>query len=136
MTDTEKRTHRSTRTMGADADIVLNTAADPTRAAAWLTTAAQSDDTVELAWTPGAPTSRYRITADPEAHEVHWRPTGAAGSPARLRVVDRGAGSSAAELRVETTAGTADDQPDSLTAALDRALAGLASEVEQNFTAG
>ncbi len=52
--------------MAADPDIVLNTAADLTRAAAWLPTqvdvVSAGDGEVEVAWTPDAETYRYAVT--------------------------------------------------------------------------
>jgi len=99
-------TYRGTRSMAADADIVLNTAADPARVQAWLPDVAS---TVEVL---------------PEKRTVVWR---SEGRVAVLRVVDRGAGACEAHLLVEGAA-----EP----AGFDRALNGLAAEVEENFSAG
>lgn len=60
---------------------------------------------------------------------LEWRPVGSRGWPG-LRVTDEGAGSSEAELRVECGEDVA---PDVVYRVLDRALGGLATEVDQNF---
>jgi hypothetical protein len=105
----------SSRTMAADADIVLNTAADSTRAPAWL---------------PASDTTDYELDLKAADRRVDWRPAGHDGWTGHLRVTDHGAGSSEAELRVEV-----DDQADAaeVRKTLDDALRALAAEVDQNF---
>lgn len=119
--------------MAADADIVLNTAADPARAASWLPGPVHVVDAgsgvVDLSWTADGDARRYEISVHPEEHEVWWRPVDHDGWSGRLRVTDRGAGSSEAELDVRTGAVTSQD----VRRVVDRALAGLAAEVDQNF---
>lgn len=123
--------------MAADADIVLNTAADPARAASWLPGPVRVVDAgtgaVDASWTPDGDARRYEIRLDPDEHEVRWHPVDHDGWSGLLTVVDRGAGSSEAELRVQTDGGAGADD---VRRVLDRALEGLASEVEQNFNAG
>jgi hypothetical protein len=114
VSETENQSYRGSHAMAADADIVLNTAADPTRAAAWL---------------PGD-ARRYEISAHPDEHEVRWRPVDHDGWSGRLRVTDRGAGASEAEPEVRAGAARSEDARH----VVDRALAGLAAEVDQNFT--
>jgi hypothetical protein len=119
--------------MAADADIVLNTAADPARAASWLPGTVHVVDAgtgqVEMAWTRDGDARRYQISAHPEEHEVRWRPVEHDGWSAQLRVTDRGAGASEAELHLRAEGDPADD----VRGLADSALAGLAAEVEQNF---
>ena len=105
--------YRSSRTMATDADIVLNTAGDPARGSSWL-----PDDVAE-------------ISAHPDEHEVRWRPADRDGWSGRLRATDQGVGSSQVELEIWADRPAGDGQR-----VADRALAGLAAEVEQNFNAG
>ncbi|WP_290050913.1 hypothetical protein [Amycolatopsis solani] len=109
------RTVTSSHAMAADADIVLNTASDPTRAKAWL---------------PGGDSREYDIDLRAAEGRVEWRPAGHDGWPGRLRVVGSGSGASQAELQVEV-----DDaaDPDEVRESLDGALRALAAEVDQNF---
>ncbi|GGP87424.1 SRPBCC family protein [Saccharothrix coeruleofusca] len=120
--------------MAAVADIVLNTAADLTRAQAWLPAplhvVGSGDGTVDVGWTPDGSTHRYQVRLDADEHRLEWRPVDHDGWPGHLRVVEGGAGASEVELQVEAGAGVAEDD---VRAALDRALRGLAAEVEQNF---
>ncbi len=92
--------------MTADADIVLNTAADLTRAGAWLPAPVHVVDTgtgtVDVTWTTDGDVHRYEIRVSPDEHRLEWRPVGHNGWPGHLRVPDKGAGSSEAELHVET----------------------------------
>ncbi|WP_107657186.1 hypothetical protein [Nocardia suismassiliense] len=106
--------------MAADPDIVLNTAADPARAAAWLPITRSAEDAAE----------HYEIRLSADEHLVRWRPHGADTWSGWLRVTESGAGASEAELGVHDS-GELD--ADALRAALDRSLHGLAGEVEQNF---
>jgi hypothetical protein len=116
--------------MAADADIVLNTAADPTRAASWMPgTVHAVAGGVDLSWTSDGDTGRYEVSTHPDEHEVRWHPTGHDGWSGRLRVTDHGAGSSEAELRVWADGAAAGD----VRGVVERALDGLAAEVEQNF---
>jgi hypothetical protein len=137
MSDAPKPTCRATRAMAADPDIVLNTAADPARAQAWLPAPAHLVDhgagTVDVAWTADGPVRRYEIGLRPEAHTLEWSPVGHDGWPGVLRVTDHGAGSSEAELQVETGGRHPEDD---VRRVLERALEGLAGEVDQNFTVG
>ncbi len=105
----------SSRGMAAEADIVLNTASDATRAKAWLPEDGSGDYDVELRADEG---------------RVDWRTGGRTGD---LRVTGTGAGASEAELRMEV-----DDDADTgeMREILDRALGALAAEVDQNFNAG
>jgi hypothetical protein len=85
VSDAPKQTCRATRAMGADPDIVLNTAADPARAQAWLPAPAHLVDhgagTVDVAWTADGPVRRYEIGLRPEAHTLEWSPVGHDGCP-------------------------------------------------------
>jgi hypothetical protein len=133
MPDDAEHSYRSSRTMAADADIVLNTAADPTRAAAWLPEGLQvvdsGTDTLDVNWNGGV--HRYEVHLSPAEHRLEWRPVDHDGWTGELRVTDKGAGSSEAELRVDTDGRGGDVGP-----VLDQALDGLAVEVDQNFTVG
>jgi hypothetical protein len=102
----------SSRAMTAEADIVLNTASDATRAKAWLPDGGSRGAEVDLRAAEGL---------------VKWRADGWAGD---LRVTGNGTGASEAELRVEV-----DDEADAgqVREILDRALSALAAEVDQNF---
>jgi hypothetical protein len=124
---------RRSRAMAADPDIVLNTAADLTRAAAWLPAHARvvgaGDDEVEVTWTPDGETYRYTVTVRPDDHTIEWRPVAHDGWRGGLRVTDAGAGASEVELHVE--AGDQDDE--AVCRLLDAALRGLSVEVDQNF---
>lgn len=119
--------------MAADADIVLNTAADPARAGAWLPDVVRVVDsgpgTLDVSWTPDGAVRRYEVHVRPTEHRLEWRPVDHDGWRGELLVTDKGAGSSEVELRVDT--GGADVGP-----ALDEALEGLAVEVDQNFSVG
>jgi hypothetical protein len=75
---------------------------------------------------PGA----HSIVAVKRTGMLAWRPVGPRGWPGRLLVTDKGAGSSEVEPRVE---GGDDVAPDEVCRVLDRALGGLATEVDQNF---
>jgi hypothetical protein len=110
-----KRVVTSSRAMAAEADIVLNTASDTTRAKAWL---------------PGGGSRRYDIDLRAADSRVDWRPAGEDGWPGHLRVTGNGTGASEAELRVEV-----DEKADAdeVREVLDRALRALAAEVDQNF---
>jgi hypothetical protein len=75
---------------------------------------------------PGATRSGY----GPQAHTLEWSPVDHDGWPGLLRVTDHGAGSSEAELQV----GTGGRHPeDDVRPVLERALEGLAGDVDQNF---
>ncbi len=102
----------SSRAMAAEADIVLNTASDATRAKAWLPEDGSRD---------------YDIDLRADEGRVQWRTDGRAGD---LRVTGNGSGASEAELRMEV-----DDDADTgeVREILDRALGALAAEVDQNF---
>lgn len=117
--------------MAADADIVLNTAADPARAESWLPGPVHGADAVHGGADGEA--RRYEFSVTPEEHELRWHPVDRDGWRGFLRVADRGAGSSEAELCVQTDGEAAADD---VRYALERALEGLAAEVEQNFNAG
>lgn len=106
----------SSRAMAAEADIVLDTAADATRAKAWL---------------PGGASRAYDADLRAAEGRVEWRPAGHDGWAGHLRVVDSGTGGSQAEPRVDV-----DDaaDPDDVREILDGALRALAPEVDQNFT--
>jgi hypothetical protein len=82
---------------------------------------------VEVRWPPDGETHRYVITVSAEELRLAWRPVGPCGRPGRLRVTDKGVGSSEMELRVDC----GDDlAPDEVCGVLDRALGGLATEVD------
>lgn len=119
--------------MAADPDIVLNTAADVTRASAWLPAqahiAASGGDEVAVTWTPDGGTYRYAVTVRPADHTLEWRPVGHRRWAGGLRVTSGGAGASEAELHVDP--GDHDDE--AVCRVLDAALRGLATEVDQNF---
>src|SRR4051812_4412345 len=104
--------------MAAEADIVLNTAADTTRAPAWL---------------PGGNGRGYELELKAAEGRVEWRPAGHDGWAGHLTVTEQGAGSSEAELRVEVDEKTGTDD---VRETLDGALRALAAEVDQNFNAG
>jgi hypothetical protein len=131
--DFANNTHRSSRTMAADPDIVLNTAVDPDRIGAYLPAGASVADAgaaeVEVTWTPDGEAQRYAVTVHPDEHTARWRPVDGGGWPGGLRVTDAGAGASEVELFVE--AGDAD--ANAVRRLLDEALRGLATEVDQNF---
>lgn len=120
--------------MAAVADIVLNTAADLSRAQAWLPpplhVVDSGDGTVDVGWRPDGEVHRYEVRLNAEEHRLDWRPVDHDGWSGHLRVVEGGAGSSEVELEVRPGDRVAEDD---VRAALDRALSGLASEVEQNF---
>jgi hypothetical protein len=126
--NTAKHILSGSRAMAADADIVFNTAADLTRATAWLPAAVEvvDADTVEVTWPPDGEAHRYAITVRAEELRLAWRPVGPRGWPGHLLVTDKGAGSSEVELRVECGDDVA---PDEVRRVLDRALGGLATEV-------
>lgn len=119
--------------MAADPDIVLNTAADLTRAAAWLPSqvrvAGSGGDEVEVTWTPDGETYRYAVAVRPDDHTLEWRPVGDHGWAGGLRVTSGGAGASEAELHVEP----GDHDEAAVCRVLDAALHGLSAEVDQNF---
>ena len=122
--------------MAADPDIVLNTAADLTRAAAWLPAQVRAvgsgddeADEVEVTWTPDGETYRYAVTVRPDDHTLEWRPVGHQLWAGGLRVTSGGAGASEAELHVEP----GDHDEAVVGRVLDTALQGLATEVDQNF---
>lgn len=98
--------------MTADADIVLNTASDSTRAHAWL---------------PDADSHDYDVEWRADEGRLEWRSTRWAGC---LRVTGDGTGASTAELSVEVD-GEADVS--GIRRTLDAALGALAVEVDQNF---
>jgi hypothetical protein len=133
MSDSAKQTHQTTHTMAAPADLVLNTAADLKRAPAWIPASVRIADRDEVEVTTDGESVRYRVRLRADEQVLEWHPVDRDGWPGRLRVADRGAGSSEAELRVETTTGK---DADRVRSALDRALGALAAEVEQNFTDG
>jgi hypothetical protein len=107
-----KRWVSSSCAMAAEADIVLNTASDATRAKAWL---------------PDGGSRRYDLDLRAAEGLVKWRADGWSGD---LRVTGNGTGASEAELRAEV-----DDEADAgeVREVLDRALRALAAEVDQNF---
>ncbi|MEV6643534.1 hypothetical protein [Amycolatopsis sp. NPDC051371] len=121
--------------MAADADIVLNTAADLTRVRTWLPAPVQvigtGTATVDVQWRPDD-VHRYEIDLKASEHRMEWHPVGRGGWAGHLRVTDHGAGSSEAELLVEVTE---DVDADQVREVLDQALRALATEVDQNFTA-
>jgi hypothetical protein len=133
MSDPAKQIHQATHPMAAAADLVLNTAADLQRAPAWVPASVRVADRDEVEVTTDGEAVRYRVRLRAEEQVLEWHPVDRDGWPGRLRVADRGAGSSEAELRVETTSGR---DADRIRSALDRALGALAAEVEQNFTDG
>ncbi|WP_410573590.1 hypothetical protein [Amycolatopsis sp. cmx-4-61] len=102
----------STRAMTAEADIVLNTASDATRAKAWLPEGGSGD---------------YHVDLRADEGRVEWRTDGWAGD---LRVTGDGTGASEAELRAKVDD---DADTDEVRERLDRALGALADEVDQNF---
>ncbi|WP_410592803.1 hypothetical protein [Amycolatopsis sp. lyj-23] len=102
----------STRAMTAEADIVLNTASDATRAKAWL---------------PAGDSGDYDLDLHADEGRVAWRTGGWTGD---LRVKSNGTGASEAELRAQVDA---DADAEEVRARLDRALGALAAEVDQNF---
>ncbi|MDS0134655.1 MULTISPECIES: hypothetical protein [unclassified Amycolatopsis] len=124
----------TSRAMAADADIVLNTASDLTRAPAWLPAPVQvvgtGAGTVDLRWREEG-VHRYEIDLDAAGHRLAWHPAGDGAWAGELRVTEQGAGSSRAELLVE-----AGDDVDAgeVRTVLDAALEALAAEVDQNFT--
>jgi hypothetical protein len=105
----------NSRAMTAEADIVLNTASDATRAKAWL---------------PGGGSRDYDIDLRAAEGRVEWRPAGHDGWAGALRVVGSGTGASEAEMQVEVDEGA---DADEVREALDGALRALAAEVDQNF---
>ncbi|MEU5264700.1 hypothetical protein [Amycolatopsis sp. NPDC021455] len=105
----------SSRAMAAEADIVLNTASDATRAKAWL---------------PGGDSHAYDLDLRAAEGRVEWHPADHDGWAGHLRVVDSGTGASQAELQVEVDEAV---DPDEVCATLDGALRALAAEVDQNF---
>ncbi|WP_410612449.1 hypothetical protein [Amycolatopsis sp. lyj-109] len=105
----------SSRAMAAEADIVLNTASDATRAKAWL---------------PGGGSRAYDIDLRAAEGRLAWRPAGHDGWAGHLRVIGSGTGASQAELQVEVDEAA---DPDEVREALDGALRALAAEVDQNF---
>ncbi len=119
--------------MAADPDIVLNTAADPSRVGACLPAAAHLSEVepgeVEVTWAPAGRAHRYAVTVRPDEHTLEWRPVDGGGWPGGLRVTATGAGASEAELYVAA----GDRDADAVRRALDQALRGLATEVDQNF---
>jgi hypothetical protein len=133
MSDPAKQIHQATHPMAAAADLVLNTAADLQRAPAWVPASVRVADRDEVEVTTDGEAVRYRVRLRADEQVLEWHPVDRDGWPGRLRVADRGAGSSEAELRVETTSGR---DADRIRSALDRALGALAAEVEQNFTDG
>ncbi|MFD4668511.1 hypothetical protein ACFWNN_02190 [Lentzea sp. NPDC058450] len=98
------------QTMQADADIVLNTAADPTQAAAWLP----------------HPLRAYDCVLNAESHTVTWRENGEVRG--LLTASPRGAGTSAVEL--VTRQNVADVN------SLHTALSALETAVAEKLTAG
>jgi hypothetical protein len=126
--------HRSSRGIAADPDIVLNTAADLTRAAAWLPEPVHvldsGDGTLDVAWRPDGSARRFAVTVSADDRRVEWRPADHDGVTGQLVVTDQGAGASAVELRLEVGDDVRDQDVDRL---LEQALAGLATEVDQNF---
>ncbi|WP_146060435.1 hypothetical protein [Amycolatopsis sp. CA-128772] len=102
----------SNRTMTADADIVLNTASDATRAKAWL---------------PEGGAGGYDVDLRAGEGRVEWRTGGWTGD---LTVTGSGTGASEAELRAKVDD---DADPGDVRERLDRALSALAAEVDQNF---
>jgi hypothetical protein len=119
--------------MAADADIVLNTALDLSRSAGWVPEPVRltdaGDGNVDVGWAPGDRVRRYSLAVDIEERRVRWRPVDHDGWPGELRVTDQGAGASEAELRVEA----GEEAPADVDELLERALRGLAAEVDQNF---
>jgi hypothetical protein len=120
--------------MAADADIVLNTALDLTRAGGWVPEPVRvtdaGDGAVEVTWAPQDRARRYALAVRPGERRVEWRPVDHAGWPGELRVIDVGAGASEVELRVEV----GEEVPAAEVGEfLERALRGLATEVDQNF---
>ncbi|MET8998689.1 hypothetical protein [Amycolatopsis sp. Hca4] len=102
----------TSRPMTADADIVLNTASDATRAKAWL------------------PGHVGDIALRAAEGRVEWRAAGRDGLAGRLRVIGSGTGASEAELEVEVDESA---DPAEVRETLDGALRALAAEVDQNF---
>jgi hypothetical protein len=133
MSDSAKQTHQTTHTMAAAADLVLNTAADLKRASAWIPASVRVADRDEVEVTAAGQAVRYQVRLRADEQVLEWHPVDRDGWPGSLRVADRGAGSSEAELRVDTTA---EVDADRVRSALDRALGALAAEVAQNFTDG
>ncbi len=111
--------------MAADVDIVLNTAADLSRVSAWVPVpvVGAGDGTVDV--DVDGEVRRYAVTLRAEERTVEWRPVDHDGVSGQLTVSQGGAGSSQVELAVADV----DDVGD----LLDRALRGLAAEVDQNF---
>jgi hypothetical protein len=133
MSDSAKQTHQTTHAMAAEADLVLNTASDLRRAAAWIPASVRVAGRDEVEVTAAGEAVRYRVRLRADEQVLEWHPIDRDGWPGRLRVADRGAGSSEAELRVETTSAL---DAGRVRSALDRALGALAAEVEQKFTDG
>lgn len=105
----------SSRAMAAEADIVLNTASDATRAKAWL---------------PGGDSHPYDISLRAAEGRMAWHPAGHDGWAGHLRVIDSGTGASQADLQVEVDEAA---DPDEVRDTLEGALRALAAEVDQNF---
>ncbi|GHF39779.1 hypothetical protein FHX82_006724 [Amycolatopsis bartoniae] len=100
--------YEANRGLDAEPDIVLNTAADPARAKAWLTDVLGAGD--------------VRLDTEPPRLRFTW-----SGGSGELHVDAGGAGASTATLRLDC-AGDED--------LARRALDALADEVDQNFGAG
>jgi hypothetical protein len=102
--------------MGALPEIVLNTAADPARAGAWVTGALGLDG------------EEVRVEPVSEGLAVEWGRMGEPRGSGVLTVDEDGVGAAMVELRVRCE----ESEPDPA----ERMLAALAGEVDQNFTAG
>lgn len=85
MSDAPEQTCRATRAMAADPDIVLNTAADPARAQAWLPAPAHlvdhGDGTVDIAWSADGPARRYEIRLRPRRTRWNGSRSATTGGP-------------------------------------------------------
>ena len=108
--------YHARRGMNALSEIVLNTAADPTRADSWV------------GQPLGLSGAGVRIERTGDGLRIEWDPAGGPRGSGELTVREDGAGATDADLRVRCEAA----EPDPARRMLDA----LAEEVDQNFTAG